>query len=315
VRWLGKLRIPRPGEFWTLVKESLSAWTQDNVPRLGAALAFYAALSIAPLLVVVLATVGFLYGKAAVQGEIVWQIQSLVGREGARFIQGLIASAAHRPASGIIATIVGLVVLFVGASSAFAELQDALNTIWRAPAAKRRSGIASVFNLVKRRILYFVLVAGVGFLLLVSLLAGAGITAVETYFSRFLPMPAALLSLINFFISLVVITILFAVIYKVLPDVRLKWSDVWIGAAFTSLLFALGKIPIDWYLGTTTVASSYGAAGSFLILLLWVYYSAQVFFLGAEFTKFYTHHMGSHFQEKLLIGPQPQSEPQLQSKL
>lgn len=303
MRWLSKLRIPGPRELWTLIKESFSGWSQDNVPRLGAALAFYAALSIAPLLVVVLATVGFFYGKAAIQGEIVWQIQSLVGREGARFIQGLIASAAHRPTSGIIATILGLVVLFVGASSAFAELQDALNTIWRAQTPKQRSGVASVFNLVKRRILYFVLVAGVGFLLLASLLIGAWITAVETYFSRFLPMAAPVLNLINFFISFVVITILFALIYKVLPDVRLKWGDVWIGAAFTSLLFSLGKIPIDWYLGTTTVGSSYGAAGSFLILLLWVYYSAQVFFLGAEFTKFYTHRMGSHFQEKLLIEP------------
>jgi membrane protein len=304
-----QLRVLRWGECWKLVKDSLSEWANDKVPRLGAALAFYSALAAAPLLVVVLAMAGLFYGRAAVQGEIVWQIQHLVGREGARFIQALIASVAGRPASGIIATIVGLVALFFGASSAFIELQDALNTIWHVPVDPRRSGIASIVDTLKRRALSFVLVLSVGCLLLLSLFAGAWIAAAESFFGHVLPMPGPVLNLIDFLISFVVIAFLFAVIYKVLPDVRLEWGDVAIGAAITSLLFCIGKLLIGWYLGTSTIASSYGAAGSFLILLLWVYYSAQVFFLGVEFTKFYTQRFGSQFRRQLRLEPEPADRP------
>ncbi len=293
-----------------LVKESFSEWSNDKVPRLGAALAFYTALSLAPLLVVVLATAGLFYGAAAVQGQIVWEIQSLVGREGAKFIQAIIAGAAQRPTTGIIATILGLITLLFGASSAFVELQDALNTIWHVSVDPRRSGLASVFSLIKVRALSFALVLGIGFLLLVSLFVSAWIAATESFFNNVLPMPGPVLHLINLLISFLVITFLFAIIFKVLPDVRLKWSDVAIGAAITSLLFSAGKFLIGLYLGKSTIASSYGAAGSFLIVLLWVYYSAQVFFLGAEFTKVYTRRFGSQFRRQLQLQPE-RVEPQL----
>jgi membrane protein len=301
---LRQLRVLKCQQCWNLIKESFSEWANDKVPRLGAALAFYTALSLAPLLVVVLATAGLFYGRAALQGEIVWQIQDLVGREGAKVIQALISSAAHRPTSGIIATILGLVALLFGASSALVELQDALNTIWHVPVDTRQSRLASIFGMVKRRALSFVLVLGIGFLLLVSLFVGAWIATAETFFGRFLPLPGPVLHTINLLISFVAITFLFAVVYKVLPDVRLKWSDVAIGAAITSLLFSIGKLLIGLYLGKTTIESSYGAAGSFLIVLLWVYYSAQVFFLGAEFTKIYTQRFGSQFRAQLELRPE-----------
>lgn len=288
---------------WDLLRSAFTEWVDDKAPRLGAALAFYTALSLAPLLVVVLAIAGLAYGQKAVEGQLVWQIQDMVGVEGAKAIQALI-SAAHRPSSGVIATILGLLTLFFGASSAFAELSDALNTIWRIPVNPRQSGVASLFDMVKRRTVSFLMVLGVGLLLLLTLFASAGITAVETFFGDVLPMPGPFLQIVNFLISFMVIAILFALIYKVLPDVRLKWSDVAIGAAITSLLFSVGKFLIGLYLGTTTIASSYGAAGSFLIVLLWVYYSAQVFFLGAEFTKIYTRRFGSHFRAKLQVQPE-----------
>lgn len=270
----------------------------DKAPRLGAALAFYTALSLAPLLIVVLAVAGLAYGQEAVRGQLVWQIQDMVGREGATAIQALI-SAARRPASGIIATALGLVTLFFGATSAFVELIDDLNTIWRVPVNPRQSGIASLFGIVKTRTRAFAMVLGVGLLLLASLSVSAWIAAAEGFFGPMLPLPAAALEAVNFLISLVVIAFLFAIVYKALPDVRLRWSDVAIGALITSLLFSIGKLLIGLYLGRSTIASSYGAAGSFLIVLLWVYYSAQVFFLGAEFTKVYTQRVGSQFRARL----------------
>ncbi|MGA2600954.1 MAG: YihY/virulence factor BrkB family protein [Bryobacteraceae bacterium] len=300
---LCQMRAIRCSECWDIANTAFTEWVDDKAPRLGAALAFYTALSLAPLLVVVLAVAGLAYGKQAVQGELVWQIQDLLGKDGARAIQALI-SAAHRPASGIIATILGLITLFFGASSAFVELSDALNTIWHVPVAKRQSGLASVLDMIKRRAVSFIMVLGVGFLLLVSLLVAAWIAATESFFRDLLPMPGLLLELTNFLIGFLVVACLFAVVYKVLPDVRLKWSDVTIGAVITALLFSIGKFLIALYLGRSTIASSYGAAGSFLIVLLWVYYSAQVFFLGAEFTKIYTLRFGSHFKATLELQPE-----------
>jgi membrane protein len=194
--------------------------------------------------------------------------------------------------------------LFFGASSAFVELSDALNTIWRVPVSPRQSGVRSVFEMIKRRTVSFVMVLGVGFFLLTSLFVATWISAAEKFFRDLLPMPAPVLDGANFLISFLVITFLFAVVYKVLPDVRLEWSDVAFGAAITSLFFTIGKFLIGLYLGKTSIASSYGAAGSFLIVLLWVYYSAQVFFLGAEFTKIYTQRFGSQFRARLELQPE-----------
>jgi membrane protein len=300
------LRGIKCGQICELFRSAFTEWLDDKAPRLGAALAFYTALSLAPLLVVVLAIAGLFYGQKAVEGQLVWQMQDMIGVEGAKAIQALI-SAAHKPASGIIATILGLLTLFFGASSAFAELSDALNTIWHVPVNPRQSGVASLFELIKRRTVSFLMVLCVGFLLLVTLFMSAWITAAETFFGEFLPIPGPLLQLVNFLISFLVITALFALIFKVLPDVRLKWGDVAIGAALTALLFSIGKFLIGLYLGATTIASSYGAAGSFLIVLLWVYYSAQVFFFGAEFTKIYTQRFGSHFRARLELQPERQT--------
>ncbi len=304
---LRQVRAIQCSQCRALVSETFSQWLDDKAPRLGAALAFYTALSLAPLLVIMLAIAGLAYGRQAAQGQLVWQMKDLLGAEGAKAIQALIV-AAHRPASGIIATIIGLITLFFGASSAFVELTDALNTIWRVPDKPGRSGIASAFDMIKRRSVSFLMVIAAGILLLLSVFLGAWISAGEKLFRGVLPLPGAALDIVNLLISFIAITALFALIYKALPDVRLKWSDVAIGAAITSALFSIGKFLIGIYLGKTTIASSYGAAGSFLIVLLWVYYSAQIFFLGAEFTKIYTLRFGSRFRATLELQPERPAE-------
>jgi len=283
--------VLRWSELLQLVKSTFSAWSDDNVPRLGASLAYYTALSLAPLVVVVLGVAGLAFGKQAVQGELIWEIQSTVGKDGAAFIQQLIQSSA-REQTGILATVLALVALFFGATSAVVELTDALNTIWHVP-ANRASGWKSIARLLRTRFVSFAMVLGVGFLLLVSLLVSALLAALGRYFGEILPIPEAALHALNLGLSFIVITFLFGMIYKLLPDVRLEWSDVAIGAAVTSLLFSLGKLLLGLYLGKSTLGSTYGAAGSFVIVLVWVYYSAQVFFLGAEFTRMYALQFGS----------------------
>ena len=286
-----------------LIREVFAEWMEDKAPRLGAALAFYTALSLAPLLVVVLAVAGMVYGQRAAEGQLVWQIQDTVGPEGAKAIQALI-STAHKPASGAIATTLGLMALFFGASSAVVELIDDLNTIWNVPVDPRKSNVYAIFSMIKRRAFSFGIVLAIGFFLVVSLFVTTALEATENFFRSSLPMPGYALEIVNFLVSFLAATFLFAAVYKVLPNVRLKWSDVAIGAAVTSLLFTIGKFLIGLYLGRTTIASSYGAAGSFLMILVWVYYSAQVFFLGAEFTKIYTLRHGSRFRAKLELVPE-----------
>ena len=267
-----------------------------NVPRLGAALAFYTMLSLAPLLVVVIAVAGWAFGREAAIGQLVWQIEDLAGHEGAQVVQALL-TAAHKPASGSIAAILGILTLFVGASSAIAELRDALNTIWNVPAKKSCGLMKSVLATLKDRTLAFAMVLGIGFLLLVSLAINAALAALGGYFQYYLPANEWILQSANFLISFFVITLLFALIYKVLPDIDIAWGDVALGAAITSLLFSAGKLLLGLYLGKATFMSAYGAAGSLVVLLLWVYYSAQIFFLGAEFTHSYAERYGSHPSE------------------
>lgn len=295
--WLSRSQLFR------LVKSTFSAWSDDNVPRLGASLAYYTALSLAPLIVVVLAVAGLAFGKQAVEGQLVWQIQDTVGYDAARVIQQMI-QAANKPSSGILATILGLTTLFFGATSAVVELTDALNTIWHVSRDNSQTGLKSMFRLVRLRFVSFAMVLGIGFLLLVSLVVSAWLAAMGRFFERLLPVPELALHTANFLISFLVITLLFAVIYKVLPDVSLRWSDVMIGAAVTSLLFSLGKTLLGLYLGKSTIGSAYGAAGSFVVLLVWVYYSAQIFFLGAEFTRSYTMLFGSQLTSRLKIEPE-----------
>jgi membrane protein len=290
------LRLRR-SEIGALLKETGKAWIDDNAPRLGAALAFYTLLSLAPILIVVVAIAALAFGQKAAQGQLIWEIQDLVGTEGARAIQDLIQSA-YKSATGTMA-VLGVLTLVLGASAVMVDLRDALNTIWHVPAAPF-SSLRSFLRLVKERFYLFGLILGVGFLLLVSLAVNAAIAALGSLFGLLLPASVSVLHLAVFLISFLVITFLFAAIYKFLPDVQLKWSDVIVGACFTSLLFAIGKQLIGIYLGKASFGSTYGAAGSLVIVLVWVYYSSQLFFYGAEFTKIYTETFGSHLDAKLL---------------
>ena len=292
-------------ELLGLFKETVSEWVSDRAPRLGASLAFYTLLSLAPLLVVIVAVAALVYGQEAVRGQLVWQIQGLVGRDGARAIQELVQGA-YKPGTGVIATFLGFLTLAFGASSVVVELRDALNTIWHVPFDRGNTGLSSIFRLVKDRFYSFAMILGVGFLLLVSLVLNAWIAAMGKFFASALPTPEWLLHVATFLISFLVITFLFAAIYKMLPDFRLQWSDVAVGASVTSLLFTIGKQLIGLYLGKTSFGSTYGAAGSLVIVLVWVYYSAQLFFLGAEFTKVYTKTFGSQFASQFeRVPPKP----------
>lgn len=281
----------------TLVKSTLLAWNNDRIPRLGASLAFYTVLSLAPMLVVVLGIAGLVFGHRAAQGQLVWQIQDLVGYEAAHVIQSIIQDA-RQPASGVIAAIAGIITLMLGASAVVNELRDALNTIWHVQSPSR-SGWRVITTEIRNRLLSFAIVLAVGFFLVVSLAANAWVSAAGAYFSALLPAPEWLLQFINSTASFLVVAFLFAVLYKTLPAVPLEWGDVAVGSLATSALFTLGKFLISMYLGRSTIASAYGAAGSLVIFLLWVYYSAQVFFLGAEFTYVYTCRYGSKFRHKL----------------
>lgn len=275
-----------------LLQATIDNWFVHKVPRLGAALAFYSMLSVAPLLVVVIAIAGFFFGRQAAEGQIVWQIQDLVGRDGAVAIQTMLKGA-HKPAAGALATLLGLITLFFGASSVVAELRDALNTIWCVPARKAKSGWRSLLSTLRDRTLAFAVVLGVGFLLLVSLAVNAALSAIGGAFGNYLPTPEWLLQTVNFLFSFFVIAFLFSLMYRMLPDMHIAWGDVWLGGAITSLLFTIGKLLIGIYLGRAGMSSTYGAAGSLVILLVWVYYSAQIFFLGAEFTLAYAQTYGS----------------------
>jgi membrane protein len=272
-----------------LFSDTVAEWYKHKAPRLGASLAFYTLLSLAPLLVVIGARAGAVYGEEAATGQIVAQFSALAGRNGAAAVEGVIKQASQ-PAVGLLATAAGLITLFFGATAVVTELRDALNTIYEIPAPEI-TGLRSVLLFVRERFFSFAMVLGVGFLLLVSLAVNAGLAAMGTWFTGWLP--ALMLQIASTLVSWLIITALFAGIYKVLPDVTLEWRDVILGAAVTSLLFNLGKLGIGLYLGSSTVASAYGAAGSLVILLIWVYYSAQIFFLGAEFTQVFANRYGS----------------------
>jgi membrane protein len=274
---------------WELVKETYTEWDRHQAPRLGAALAYYTVLSVAPLIIVVIAVIGLVFGRQAAEGQIMAQIQGLVGRTGAEAIQTVVANA-YKPSSGIIATVIGLITLFAGASGAFAELHDSLNLIWEV-AKKPEEGIRSM---IRTRILSFGMVLAIGFVLLVSLVISAGISAAGAFMNHLLPIPAWILQAVNMSFSLIVFTGVFALIYKFLPDESITWRDTFFGAVFTSVLFTIGKYLIGLYLGQASVTSAYGAAGSLVIVLVWVYYSAQIFFFGAEFTHVFAIRRGSH---------------------
>ena len=276
-------------KFRHLIDRSVNAWLDDYAPSMGAAIAFYTLFSIAPLLIIAISVAGLFFGEEAARGEIVAQIRDLIGEDGAIAVQALLKSA-KEPAKDIVATLISLATLVVGATTVFAELQSALDRIWRTPAPAKEN---SLWVLLRTRLLSFGLVLGLGFLLLVSLVASAVIAAFGKWSSGIFEGREALLHAINFARSFSSTTLLFALIYKFMPRARIAWRDVLIGAAVTGLLFEMGKILIGLYLGTTGVASGFGAAGSLVVLLIWVYFSAQIFLLGAEFTWVYTHEYGS----------------------
>lgn len=279
--WVTRLRI--------VLIESLKSWFDHRSDSKGAALAFYTLFSMTPILVLAIAVAGAFFGAEAAQGEIVAQVQGLVGPNGAQAIQALLA-AARDPASGRVATLVASVLLLLGATSVFAELKSSLDEIWGVDKSCQ-SAFSVLF--VRTRLLSFGLVLVLAFLLLVSLVVSAGLAMLGSYADEVLGSPAVVLATISSLISFAVIACLFAIIYKTLPDAPLSWRDVWVGAAFTAGLFSLGKYAIGLYLGNSGVASSFGAAGSLIALLLWVYYSSLIFFLGAEFTRQYALGFGS----------------------
>ncbi|MBA3496690.1 MAG: YihY/virulence factor BrkB family protein [Gemmatimonadales bacterium] len=271
---------------WCILKKAFVGWWDDNVPRLGASLAYYTLFALAPTLVIAIAVAGLFFGPEAVRGEIVGQIQGLVGRQGAEAVQAMLEGAA-KPSASILATVIGSVTAFLGATGAFIELQTALNAIWR---VKPRPDV-SVKTFLVERLVSFGLVVGVGFLLLVSLVVSTALSALNRYLGDAFPGLTVLWEASNVLVSLGVVTLLFAMVYKVLPDVQLRWRDVWVGALVTAGFFSIGKQLIGLYLGTSSVASSYGAAGSIVVLLVWVYYSAQVVLVGAEFTRYYVEYV------------------------
>lgn len=281
-----------------LLLESLHAWIEHRAASKGAALAFYTLFSMTPILMLAIAVAGYFFGVQAAQGEIIGQIRGLVGPNGAQAIQALLA-AARNPESGLMATISALVLLAVGATTVFAELKSSLDEMWGVVRPRQSAFLA----LLRTRFLSFSLVLALAFLLLISLVISAALAVLERYAGNLWSGSLVIISGVSSIISFGVIACLFAVIYKMLPDAPLSWRDVWIGAMFTAILFSLGKYAIGLYLGNSGVASSFGAAGSMIALLLWVYYSAQIFFLGAEFTRQYALGYGSlRDQTERLLG-------------
>jgi membrane protein len=278
-----------------LAKKSVTAWMDDYAPSMGAALAYYTLFSLSPLLLLVISVAGLVFGAEAARGQLLSQLGGLMGEDGSRAIQGLLKSASH-PRQSITASVISLVTLFIGATSILAELQSDLDRVWRVPAATRPSGL---WGMLRTRLLSFGLIISIGFLLLVSLVVSAGLAVFANWYGAMFPGWVFTMQIVDQVVSLVFVTILFAMMYRVLPSVRVAWQDVWHGAFATALLFTIGKFLIGMYMGKAGVASGFGAAGSIVALLVWVFYSAQIFLLGAEFTWLYAHSRGSRTGEHI----------------
>jgi membrane protein len=279
------------GDGFGLLKDAFKEWREDKADRLAASLAYYTIFSLAPLVLIAIAIAGLVFGREAAQGQIFGQLQGLLGPEAAGTIEASVANSQKKEA-GLFSAGIGLVVLLWSASNVFGQLQDALNTIWEV-APKPGAGIKAF---IQKRVLSMGMVLAIGFLLLVSLVLSAGLSAVGNFLGGLLPGGEALWQVVNFVVSFGIVTALFAAIYKVLPDAEVQWSDVWVGAAVTALLFVIGKLLIGLYLGHASVGSTFGAAGSLVVLLVWVYYSAQILFFGAEFTQAYARRFGSRIE-------------------
>lgn len=285
-----------------LLKLTYQGWKEDKASRLSASLAYYTVFSLAPMLIIAIAVAGLLWQREAVQDQVLKQIQGLVGEQGRVFVSDLLESAS-RPAQGILATIVGLVTLIFAALGLFNELHNSLNTIWDVQEEKIEGFWQNIKQVVVNRFLSFTMILGIGFILLVSLVVSTGISALGNWIDGLLPFQELILQIINLVVSIGIITVLFALIFKILPDAEIAWKDVWMGALVTAILFSIGKTLIGLYLGSSAVANSFGAAGSLVLLLLWVYYSAQILLFGAEFTQVYANTLGSRII--LEGGPEP----------
>ena len=279
----------KPSQLFSLCRKAVNAWIDDFAPSMGASISYYTVFSLAPLLVIVIAIAGAIFGREAVQGEVVAQLQGLIGRDGALAVQGMIQSASE-PGKGLVAGGISIVVLLVGATTVFAELQSSLDRIWHVPEAEKPSG---VWAILRARVLSFGLILGLVFLLMVSLLVSAGVAAFGGWAGGLMPGSELLLLALNTVVSVGITTVLFAMIYKLMPTASIAWRDVWVGAVVTAVLFEVGKTLIGLYLGKSGVAETFAAAGSVVVLLAWVYYAAQIFLLGAEFTKVYADEHGS----------------------
>jgi membrane protein len=282
----------KPHKFWNSAKAIFWQWLDNEPFQMAAALAYYTIFSLAPLLLIAIAIAGFAFGREAAQDQVVEALQDLVGRDSARAIQQMIRNAGTRD-SGFLAAVFGILLLLFGAGGVVGQLQYSLNKIWRVAGSSQ----STVMQLIRQRLLSFAVILAVGFLLLVSLVVTAVLSAVSQFFSGILPGGEVLWQWVDVVVSFGFITLLFALIYKILPDVYVPWNDVWIGAAMTSFLFTLGKLGIGMYLGRSSVSSTYGAAGSLVTLLLWVYYSSLIFFLGAELTRYYSAQRGQRRRE------------------
>lgn len=285
--------MPSPRQILSLVKQAAQAWVDDYAPSMGAALAYYTVFSLAPLLLIVISVAGLVFGPDAARGEIFGELRDLMGDDAAKAVEALLVSVS-KPAQSVAATLIGLGVVLIGATSVFGELQDALDRIWRAPErAAPGSNESGLVNLLRARLLSFGMILGLAFLLMVSLMLSALMAALGTWWGRLFGGWSVLAQVINGVVSFGLTSLVFALIYKLMPRVRVRWSDVALGALGTAVLFTLGKELIGAYIGKTGVASGFGAAGSIVIVLVWVYYSSQIFLLGAEFTRVYAHSFGS----------------------
>lgn len=274
--------------FYGLAKQAVNSWLDDYAPSMGAAIAFYTVFSLAPLVIIVIAIAGFFWGEEAVRGQLFQQVHAMIGAEGAKTIEGVVRGA-QEPSQGIVATVISVAVLVVGATTVFSELQSALDRIWKV-GAKKQSGI---WSMIRARLLSFGLVLTLAFLLMVSLIISSILAALGSWAGVMMPGWEVLLQGLNIAVTLGTLTLLFALIYRFMPQAPVAWRDVWTGAFVTAVLFEIGKSLIGLYLGKASVASSYAAAGSLVIVLIWVYYAAQVFLLGAEFTRIYAEAHGS----------------------
>ena len=293
----------KPAAAWSLARETLQSWSDDYAASMGAALAYYTMFSIAPLLLIVISVAGLFFGEQAARGEILDQLEGLMGADGARAVQALLATV-NQPRAGVLATLFGIGALVVGATTVIGELQSALDRIWRAPRRHDEGGVATW---LRSRLLSLGMIMGIGFLLMVSLVASALLAAVQRWFGRWLDL-GAFASALDFVVSFGFITVAFAMIYKLMPRVRVEWRDVWIGAIVTALLFTVGKMAIGLYIGRSAVASAFGAAASLVAMVVWVYWSAQIFLLGAEFTWVYARRCGS-LRERAEAMVSPASDP------